>query len=115
MSSPQPIELANPATEEAPEATGGCGGHCTCGADNVADAPVLDVRVLPHEIRHAAIFGALGAIQPGDSIVLLAPHEPVRLIAQLDQTQPGAFTSVLEVAGPEVWQVRLTRTATPNA
>ena len=55
-------------------------GH-SCGChEHDADTPVLDVRTIPHAIRHAAIFGAFEAIAPGGAIVLIAPHAPVPML-----------------------------------
>ena len=59
-------------------AGGGCG---CCGHD--AEAPVLDVRPIPHAIRHATVFGAFDAIAPGQALVLVAPHNPLPLLGQL--------------------------------
>ncbi len=87
---------------------GGCGGHCTCG-DQGDTAPELDARLIPPAIRHAAIFGALGAVLPGDSMVLIAPHEPVPLLEQLVEAEPGQWTTMSSQSGPEEWRVRLTR------
>lgn len=86
----------------------GTGGGCACGGHDDA-APVLDVRQIPHAIRHATVFGALTAIAPGFSLDLVAPHDPVPLLAQLEERQPGAFAVAYLVEGPEAWTVRLTR------
>lgn len=51
---------------------------CGCGCAHEDGAPELDVRAIPHAIRHATVFGALGAIKPGQSMVLVAPHDPSR-------------------------------------
>jgi len=98
------------AEEDAQTSTqeGGCGGHCTCGGQSDA-APELDARLIPPAIRHASILGALGAVLPGDSMVLIAPHEPVPLLEQLAEAQPGEWTAVSSQSGPEEWRVRLTR------
>ena len=98
------------ADEDAQTSTqeGGCGGHCTCGGQSDV-APELDARLIPPAIRHASIFGALGAVLPGDSMVLIAPHEPLPLLEQLAAAQPGEWTSSSSQAGPEEWRVRLTR------
>ena len=109
MSSSTPENLLDGAAATTAE-QGGCGGHCTCGADAEV-APELDVRMIPPAVRHAAIFGALGAIAPGKSIILIAPHEPVPLLAQLQAEQPGQWTSAVETAGPDAWHVRVTRSA----
>ena len=91
-------------------ASGGCGGACSCGGTDEVDAsPVLDVRAVPHAIRHATVFGAFGAIPAGGSLVLLAPHDPRPLLAQLETREPGSFTVEYEEHGPETWQLRLTR------
>ncbi|PYF98399.1 Uncharacterized conserved protein, DUF2249 family [Georgenia satyanarayanai] len=84
------------------------GGGCACGGHDDA-TPVLDVRQVPHAIRHATVFGALTAIAPGFSLDLLAPHDPLPLLAQVEERQPGAFAVTYLVEGPEAWTVRLTR------
>ncbi len=70
---------------------------------------MLDVRQIPHAIRHATIFGALGAIAPGFSIDLVADHNPLPLLAQLEQKSPGDFAVTYLEEGPEVWKLRLAR------
>jgi uncharacterized protein (DUF2249 family) len=82
---------------------------CTCGPSEDTASPVLDVRLLPHEVRHAAIFGILDATAAGASLVLIAPHEPLPLLSQLEQRHPGAFTVHYEHRGPDAWRLRLTR------
>ena len=81
---------------------------CECGHD---DAPsiVLDARTIPHAVRHASIFGALGAIQPGFALDLIAPHDPLPLLAQLERSRPGDFAVSYLETGPDAWTVRLTR------
>ena len=86
----------------APESTHSCG----CGGHDEAD-PVLDVRPIPHAIRHATVFGAFAAIPPGGSLVLVAPHLPLPLISQLRE-RAEVDVEVL-VDGPDAWHVRLTR------
>lgn len=84
------------------------GGNCACGHEDESEI-VLDVRTIPHAIRHATIFGALGAITPGFSLDLVADHNPLPLLAQLEQKQPGDFAVSYVTDGPEEWQVRFTR------
>ena len=87
----------------------GCGcGSCGCGAQS--EAPVLDVRTIPREVRHAAVIGAVGAVPVDGSIVLLAPHDPLPLLRELDTLWPGALTVAYDESGPETWAVRLRRT-----
>ncbi len=90
----------------APTQTGNSG--CACGHENESEI-VLDVRLIPHAVRHAAIFGALGSIAPGFSIDLVADHNPLPLLAQLDEKHPGDFTVTYLDDGPEVWKLHLTR------
>ena len=79
---------------------------CGCGGHDEAD-PVLDVRPIPHAIRHATVFGAFDAIKPGESLVIIAPHLPRPLIAQLAERAPLEVEVLVD--GPEAWHVRLTR------
>lgn len=109
MTDAPPQNLLADEDQQTSAPSGGCGGHCTCG-DRADNAPELDTRLIPPAIRHAAIFGALGAVLPGDSMVLVAPHEPVPLLQQLAQAQPGQWTTVSSPSGPDEWRVRLTRT-----
>ena len=46
---------------------------CGCGHHDEAADIVLDVRPIPHAIRHATVFGAFGAIPVGGSLVIVAP------------------------------------------
>jgi uncharacterized protein (DUF2249 family) len=80
---------------------------CNCGHDEES-AIVLDARLLPHAIRHAAIFGALDSIQPGFALDLIAPHDPLPLLEQLEQRHPGRFGLTYLQQGPEAWTIRFT-------
>lgn len=82
------------------------GGGCGCGGHDAPD-PVLDVRTIPHAVRHGAVFGAFDAIVPGGSLVLVAPHEPLPLLAQLAQRAPIDVETLVD--GPTEWHLRLTR------
>ena len=87
--------------------TRGHGHSCGC-ADDDHGAPELDVRAIPHSIRHATVFGALSAIPAGGSLVLVAPHDPKPLLAQIaDREGPVTVTYLDE--GPDAWRLRLTR------
>ncbi len=94
---------------EAEGATSGCGGTCTCGEQDRPGDVELDARAVPHAIRHATIFGALDSLGSGTAMVLVAPHDPLPLLAQLEQRSPGAFEVSYLERGPEAWRLRLLR------
>jgi len=103
---------SDPAAEAADGAAsaGGCGGQCGCGGqDPTGVLPELDARAVPHAIRHATIFGALDSVGAGSGMVLVAPHDPLPLLAQLEQRSPGLFTVDYLERGPETWRVRFVR------
>ena len=69
---------------------------CGCGHHD-EDLPVLDARVIPHALRHAAILGALASLTPGRAMALVAPHDPLPLLAQI----ADAYGDTVEVAGDD--------------
>ncbi|GAA0711845.1 DUF2249 domain-containing protein [Dactylosporangium roseum] len=107
-------------TEEAPGSCGGGGGEggCGCGGDtgraDVA-APVLsldarvDVRGIPHDQRHARVLTAVDALPADAALVLIAPHAPRPLLAEIDARYPGQIDITWLQEGPDVWQIRLYR------
>lgn len=118
------------AVADAPSASaGGCGsGGCGCGGGDVAVSapasakstatatrPVLDARQVPHNIRHATVFGALDAVRPGAGLELIAPHDPLPLLAQIDEREPGAFAVTYLERGPEMWRIALDRRVAVDA
>lgn len=93
-------------------ASGGCGsgGHeCGCGEAPETGHPELDATTIPHAIRHATIFGALDAVAVGGAMVLVAPHDPLPLLAQLDERSRGGFEVEYLERGPEKWRLLLSR------
>ena len=92
------------------DAGGGCGGECGCGEqDPVGVLPELDARAVPHAIRHATIFGALDSVGAGSGLVLVAPHDPLPLLMQLEERSPGLFSIDYLERGPEAWRIRFVR------
>lgn len=85
-------------------------GH-VCGCQHDEAEVVLDVRTIPHAVRHAAVRGAFGAIPVGGTMVLVAPHRPMPLLAELTSDANGALTVEFIVEQPGECHVRLTRTA----
>ncbi|MDQ1536435.1 MAG: hypothetical protein QOE58_828 [Actinomycetota bacterium] len=89
---------------------GGCGGACGCGEQNPDGVlPELDARAVPHAIRHATIFGALDSVPAGSGMVLVAPHDPLPLLGQLEERSPGRFSIDYLERGPEAWRIRFVR------
>lgn len=91
-------------------AAGASGRSCPCHESDVSSLPELDARAIPHAIRHAAIFGALDGLAPGSALVLVAPHDPLPLLAQLQRRAPGAFAIDYLERGPGSWRLRMVRT-----
>jgi uncharacterized protein (DUF2249 family) len=82
---------------------------CSCGEKDADGYPELDARAVPHAIRHATIFGALDAVRPGGGMVLVAPHDPLPLLAQVEQRSPGVFEVSYLERGPEAWRLAFVR------
>jgi uncharacterized protein (DUF2249 family) len=97
-------ELIGHHPEIQPEPTGSCG----CAESDTED-PVLDVREVPHSIRHATVFGAFNAIPVGGTLVLVAHHDPIPLLRQLADRASGRIDVGYEQRGPEAWRIRLTK------
>lgn len=104
----QSLLSAAPAADVAREPAAHAHGACGCG-DADDDVPVLDARDVPHAIRHATVFGAFDAVPIGGSLVLIAPHDPLPLLRQLDKRVGGGLAVDYEERGPEAWRLRLTR------
>lgn len=95
---------------EITEVSNSDGAHtCNCGAEDVSSYPELDATLIPHEIRHGAIFGALDSLKVGSGMILLAPHKPVPLLSQVEARSPGAFAVTFLNEGPEKWHVQFIR------
>jgi uncharacterized protein (DUF2249 family) len=96
--------------EDAAQTQDGCGGpSCTCGEVDGPGYPELDARVVPHAIRHATVFGALDAVPPGGGLVLIAPHDPLPLLGQIEKRAPGQFEVSYVERGPEAWRLQFVR------
>jgi uncharacterized protein (DUF2249 family) len=87
------------------------GSACGCGEKDPATWPELDARAIPHAVRHGAIFGALDAVRPGAGLVLVAPHDPLPLLAQVEERSPGVFDISYLERGPEAWRLSFAKVA----
>jgi uncharacterized protein (DUF2249 family) len=84
---------------------------CGCGEVEGPGYPELDARAGPHAIRHATIFGGLSSVAPGGGMVLVAPHDPLPLLAQIEQRWPGVFDVSYLERGPDAWRLAFVRRA----
>jgi uncharacterized protein (DUF2249 family) len=53
----------------------------------------FDARGVAKRFRHAAIFGALDALQPGETMRFVNDHDPLPLLGQL-QARYGAAVAI---------------------
>ena len=71
----------------------------------------LDVRdMIPRE-RHALIFNTFADLIPGEAFILVNDHDPRPLSYQFQAEHTGQFMWEYLEQGPEVWRVRVGRTA----
>lgn len=79
----------------------------------VAAAPVVvDLRPMIPPERHATVFAALNALDPGATFVLINDHAPIPLLTRIEESWPDQFEAEFLVDGPELWQVAITRNRT---
>jgi uncharacterized protein (DUF2249 family) len=104
-------ELLGDETDETAHACGDGEHHCACGEEDAAGYPELDARGIPHAIRHATVLGALHTVRPGAGLVLVAPHDPLPLLRQIDRKWPDEITVEYLQRGPEAWRLLLRRSA----
>lgn len=69
---------------------------------------VVDLRPMIPPERHATVFAALEALEPGATFVLINDHAPTPLLRQIEGAWPGQFKTEFLRDGPEVWQVAIT-------
>ena len=70
----------------------------------------IDVRTIPPRQRHALIFQRFDDLKVGEAIELLNDHDPVPLRYQFEDRSPGSFAWRYLQAGPNLWQVQITKT-----
>lgn len=99
---------SNPAAASAGSQVPASGG-CACGGHDEPGLAELDTRVIPHAIRHATIFGALEGLSSGKGILLIANHNPLPLLAQLEQRSAGKFDVNYVENGPGLWKLSMVR------
>ena len=87
------------------------GRSCGCRQVDGPGYPELDTRAIPHAIRHATILGALDSVRPARGLVLIAPHDPQPLLAQIEQRTPELFAVDYLERGPHAWRLQFVRGA----
>lgn len=92
----------------------GCGGH---GHSHAAPAPAraqapaageLVVHSIPRVVRHAVLFHAMDALPVGETLVIVAPHQPEPLFDHLRDSEAHYRVETLQ-AGPADWRYAITR------
>lgn len=72
--------------------------------------PTLNASEIPHAVRHGAIHGALGTLNVGEAMILIAPHDPLPLLNEVDQREEVFAREYLKKE-PEDVHIKFTRTA----
>lgn len=75
---------------------------------------ILDVRTEIPKRRHELIEQTFHDLATGSAFVLVNDHDPKPLFYQFQAEMPGQFSWDYVEQGPEVWQVRIARTAPAN-
>jgi len=78
---------------------------------SVGAEPELDVRRFPHGQRHDVIFTTFDALVEGGGFVLVNDHDPKPLRYQFEAQHAGRYSWEYQEAGPEIWRVRIGRSA----
>lgn len=76
-----------------------------------ADPTRFDVREIPCRQKHPMIFRRWEELAVGAHFVLINDHDPAPLYYQFAALFPGAFEWTYLVAGPEEFQIKITRLA----
>ena len=77
----------------------------------MSTAPTLDVReIIPRE-RHPRIFNTFDSLADGGHFILVNDHDPKPLFYQFNVERPGQFDWQYLEQGPEVWRVKISKTA----
>ncbi|MDX0763778.1 DUF2249 domain-containing protein [Sinorhizobium medicae] len=77
--------------------------------------PSIDVRTVPPRERHPRIFGLLGTLPAGGSMLITSDHDPRPLHYQLHTNFPGEFGWDYLEEGPEIWRVEIARLGNGSA
>ena len=79
-------------------------------ASKGAEIPTLNASEIPHAVRHGAIHGALGTLNMGEAMILIAPHDPLPLLKEVENRAERFALEYLKKE-PEEVHIKFTRTA----
>lgn len=71
----------------------------------------IDVRTIQPRERHPLIFATFDALPLGESFELINDHAPTPLYYQFLHERNNQFEWEYQERGPDVWRVKITRTA----
>ncbi|HEY4613014.1 MAG TPA: DUF2249 domain-containing protein [Bacteroidota bacterium] len=75
----------------------------------MSELQTLDVRPIPIQRKHPAIFETFDRLTAGEFFQLVNDHEPRPLFYQFQFERPGQFTWEYVEQGPTVWRVNITK------
>ena len=112
-----------PCAASGPPRRGGSTASCTRSPGCPLHPPLANPRGAHHgrhhprrpyraaRAAHELIFDTFAALPAGDGFELVNDHDPKPLYYQLEAEQTGRFTWDYVEQGPEVWRVRIGRSA----
>jgi uncharacterized protein (DUF2249 family) len=71
----------------------------------------IDVRTIPPRERHALILSTFRGLATAASMEIVNDHDPRPLYYQMQAEQPRQFSWEYLESGPDVWRVRITKSA----
>jgi uncharacterized protein (DUF2249 family)/quercetin dioxygenase-like cupin family protein len=71
----------------------------------------LDLRPIPRPQRHSTVFYAFDRLAPGESFFIVNDHDPQPLRFQIEQARPGQLEWTYDQRGPDLFRIRLQRSA----
>lgn len=77
----------------------------------MSNETILDVREIPLRERHPKIFDTFDHLTLNSSFILQNDHDPKPLYYQFTFERSEQFAWIYLEEGPEVWKVRITKTA----
>ncbi len=75
----------------------------------VYNIPILDVTVLPAQLKHETIFNRYDALNQSESIIIHNDHDPKPLYYQLLAERGNSFNWEYLLNGPTYWEVKITK------